>query len=144
MTGYEGENLLLTCLRKMDASCELSDILHYKTGNKKSASNYNGGTIPTKLKEDEIKMIDGNIPFVVKCFYHMEIYVAWHSEVGIGNGKYCVYQSSLKDFEDKQELSYNVMNTGTRDIDRVYFFRGQTGIKRFFTDAVGIQKKETP
>lgn len=143
MTGREGENLLQTCLNQIGASRQISEILYFKTGNRKKSSDYNRGKIVTMLKPDEVKAIRDNIPFVVKCFYHMEIYVAWHSAVGIGSSKYCVYRSSLENFENNQTSTYFVMNTGMQDVDRVYFFRGRAGINRFFTDVVGIKKENT-
>lgn len=143
MTAREGENLLQTCLNQIDASRKISEILYCKTGNRKKASDYNRGEIITTLRPEEIETIKGKVPFVIKCFYHMEIYVAWHSAVGIGSSKYCVYRSSLENFENDQASTYFAMDAVTRDIDRVYFFRGQTGINRFFTDVVGIKKKET-
>lgn len=143
MTAHEGENLLQTCLNQIDASRKISEIMYYKTGNRKKASDYNRGEILTTLRPEEIETIKGKVPFIVKCFYHMEIYVAWHSDIGIGSSKYCVYRSSLEKFEENQESTFYAMSTGARDIDRVYFFRGRMGINSFFTDVVEITKKET-
>lgn len=141
MTKDGGEDLLRTCLAKLDSSIELSKLLCYKTGNRKQAEAYNGENIDTVLYLKDKASIEAGVLAVVKCFYHIEVYVAWHTSIGIGSGKYRVHKSDLIKFENDKKCSYWEVLTGTKDVDKVYFFRNESGIEKFFKDALGIMKQ---
>lgn len=142
MTKDGGEDLLRTCLAKMDSSIELSKLLCYKTGNRKQAEAYNGENIDTELSSKDMVNIKAGVLAVVKCFYHIEVYVAWHASIGIGSGKYRVHKSDLIKFENDIKCNYWEVLTGTRDVDKVYFFRNESGIEKFFKDVLEIKKQE--
>lgn len=79
--------------------------------------------------------------FVVMCFYHIEIYVAWHSDVGIGSSKYCVYRSSLEEFKENQESTFFEMSTGHGILTGFTFSGGEWELTGFLRMPRELKRK---
>lgn len=136
-----GLDKLRTCLFEMDETVRIEDLLLYKYGTKKHTSEYSSASIAADFSSEEIKY-EHNLPVVVKCFIHPEIYAAWHSSVGIGRGKYYVSKSDLEEFERHSEIDYKESVIGNSDLDKVYIFRNNSGIKKFFTNVCKIKEQD--
>lgn len=136
-----GLDKLRTCLFEIDETVKIEDLLLCKYGTKKHISEYSVDSIATDLTSEEIKRAH-NLPVVVKCFIHPEIYAAWHSGVGIGKGKYFVSKSELEEFESHSEIDYKESVIGNSDLDKVYIFRNNSGIKKFFTNVCKIKEQD--
>lgn len=142
MSMKAGKNALRTCLAKLDSSDKIDTLLCYKYGNKKHMTEFQNEDAVAVLTQKESKQIHNGVPFVVKCFIHPEIYVGWHSAVGIGSGKYCIETSRLREFEADTKCDYKRIVTGDKEVDRVYLFRRESGIEKFFENAVGLKKQK--
>lgn len=57
-------------------------------------------------------------------------------------GKYCIETSRLREFEADTEYDYNEIVTGNKKVDKIYLFRRESGIKKFFENVVGLKKQE--
>lgn len=73
---------------------------------------------------------------------HPKIYAGWHSVVGIGSGKYCIETSRLREFEADTDCDFKEIVTGDKEVDRVYLFRKESGIKKFLENVVGPKEQE--
>ena len=142
MSMKAGKNALRTCLAKLDSSAKIDTLLCYKVGNKKCTADYQNNDAGARLTLKESQQVRNGVPFVVKCFIHPEIYAGWHSDVGIGSGKYPIETSRLREFEADTERDYKEIVTGNKEVDRVYLFRRESGIEKFFENVVGIKKQE--
>lgn len=142
MSMKAGENALRTCLAKLDSSAKIDTLLCYKVGNKKCTADYQNNNAVAVLTQKDSKQIRSGVPFVVKCFIHPEIYAGWHSAVGIGSGKYCIETSRLAEFEADTNCDYKAIVTGNKEVDKIYLFRRESGIKKFFENVVGLKKQE--
>lgn len=142
MSTKAGKNALRTCLAKLDSSAKIDTLLCYKVGNKKCTADYQNNNAVAVLTQKESKRIHNGVPFIVKCFIHSEIYAGWHSDVGIGSGKYCIETSRLAEFEADTDCDFKEMVTGGKEMDRVYLFRKESGIKEFFENVVGLKEQE--
>lgn len=138
MTIKDGLNALRTVLLSLNREIAIDELILYVTGNKKHMSEYANDSIVTQLENDENR----NRSFVVKCFIKPEIYVAWHSCVGDGNGKYFVSRSSLVDFEENPQEDYKVFCAGESADNNVYIFRHESGIQKFFKEVLNLKKPE--
>lgn len=141
MAASAGKDFLRTCLAKFGKSAEIDNLLCYKYGNKNSIDAYQNGNADAILTEHDIKRIQGGLPVVVKCFVKSHIYAGWHSGVVIGNGKCKIATSVLKDFETDTEQDYKVIATGSKDEEKVYLFRKESGIEKFFEEVLGLKKQ---
>lgn len=142
MSMKAGKNALRTCLAKRDSSAKIDTLLCYKVGNKKYTADYQNNDAGAKLTPKESQQVRNGVPFVVKCFIHPEIYAGWHSDVGIGSGKYSIETSRLREFEADTERDYKEIVTGNKEVDRVYLFRRESGIEKFFENVVGLKEQE--
>lgn len=79
------------------------------------------------------------VSFVVACYIHMEIYVAWHQSVGLGNGKFAIEKRELMAFENDPACDYKEILIEKND--KVYMFRNETGIASFFEVALPFLNK---
>lgn len=86
----------------------------------------------SKLTPENSTAIRSGVPYVITCFIHLEIYVAWHQSVGIGNGKYIVYKRDLVAFENDPNCDYMESVIGKTEDSKVYIFRNESGFKKFF------------
>lgn len=141
MDRKSGLDRLRTCLFEMDETVKIENLVLYKCGTKKHITEYALASIETSLYQEDYKCVH-DLPVVVKCFVYPEIYVAWHTSVGIGNGKYFVSKSDLEKFENHPENDYKEIVTGDDNLNKVYFFRNASGIKKFFTNALKIEGLE--
>lgn len=126
MTVNEGKALLEECWKDCQMNVPMDDVICYKYGNSKMAGNYQRDTIPAKVEAHEITP---TMQYVVKCFIHLELYVAWSIKTGPGNGKYIAYKKDLLDMEANRNCTYQeklVEGKGT-----AYYFRGKKGIMEF-------------
>ncbi len=138
-----GRDKMRTCLAKMDDSINIDDLILYKYGNKKTEA-YKGTTVEAKLNDAEYEKID-NVAAVVKYFLESGIFVAWRSGAGKANGKYSVRISDLTAFEASEcsdKNDYKEIITGNKDHDRVWLFRNDSGIEKFFSEVLGIKRKK--
>lgn len=142
MSRKKGKDMLRTNLLSMDKSLDIDELLCYKCGNKDRIDNYQNGFAEAKLNKAEIKRIQNVVPVVVKYFCKSEIYAGWHSSVGLGSGKYRVDTAPLKSFESDVECDYRVIVTGHNDDSRIYLFRNNSGIIKFFEDALRIKEQK--
>lgn len=142
MSTKAGKNALRTCLTKLGGLANIDAILCYKYGNKKHMTEFQNEDAVAVLTPKESQQIRNGVPFVVKCFIHPEIYAGWYSDVGIGSGKYCIETSRLREFEADTECDYKEIVTGNKEMDRVYLFRRESGIKKFFVNVVGLKEQE--
>lgn len=142
MSTKAGKNALMTCLAKLGSSANIDALLCYKYGNKKHMTEFQNEDAVAVLTQKESKQIHNGVPFVVKCFIHPEIYAGWHSVVGIGSGKYCIENIRLAEFEADTDCDYKEIVTGNNKVDRVYLFRRESGIEKFFENAVGLKKQK--
>lgn len=143
MSTKAGRNALRTCLQKIDGSLNIDDVLCYKYGSKEHMADFQGKDAGAKLNLAELERVHNGVPSVVKCFIHPEIYAGWHSAVGIGSGKCHVEAKELAEFEADTNTDFKEIVTGQNAEDRVYLFRKDSGIEKFFVDALGIKKKES-
>lgn len=143
MSTKAGRNALRTCLLKMDGSRNIDDVLCYKYGNKEHMADFQGKDAGAILNSAELERIHNGVPSVVKCFIHPEIYAGWHSSVGMGSGKYHVEAKELAEFEADTNCDFKEIVTGENAKDRVYLFRKDSGIERFFVDALRIKKEKS-
>ena len=60
----------------------------------------------------------------------------------MGSGKYCIEASRLREFEADTECDYKKIVTGNKEVDRVYLFRRESGIEKFFENVVGLKKQK--
>lgn len=136
MTTKEGKNLLRRCLAKIDSSLNIDTLLRYKCGTRKHAEDYQRDDIISNLTQADTDILKTGVPFLVTCYIHMEIYVAWHNSVGFGNGKYVVYKRDLMAFESDTECDYKEIIIGKATDTTVYIFRNESGINKFFQKAL--------
>ena len=136
MTKKGGKNFLISCLVNMPAAVDIDELLCYKYGNRKHTEDYQHDIIASKLTEAETTKLKSGVPFVVACYIHMEIYVAWHQSVGLGNGKFAIEKRELVAFENNPACDYKEILTGKTSNDKVYIFRNETGIAKFFEVAL--------
>lgn len=139
MNSKSGKDRLRTCLQGLDNTASIDDIILYKYGNREIRE-YQNNTIDTLLNS-EGRRAARNKNAVVKCFLKSEIYVAWRVCVGIGNGKYSVSKSELEQFETATNTDFKEIITGVEDSDRIYIFRDESGIGKFFTNVLGIRPR---
>lgn len=142
MSTKAGKNALRTCLAKLDSSVNIDALLCYKFGNKKCMAEFQNNDAGAILTPKESQQVRNGVPFVVKCFIHPEIYAGWYSDVGIGSGKYPIETSRLREFEADTGRDYKEIVTGDKEVDRVYLFRRESGIEKFFENAVGLKKQK--
>lgn len=138
MTKKDGLNMLRTVLLSMNREIAIDELILYVTGNKKHMSEYANESILTQIGDD----IKRNCPFVIKCFIKPEIYVAWHSCVGVGSSKYFASRSSLVDFEENSQEDYRVFCAGDSACNNVYIFRHESGIQKFFEKVLNLKNPE--
>lgn len=139
MDSKSGKDRLRTCLQELDDSLQVDDLILYKYGNR-DIRGYQTNVIDSKLISEDYRIIQDKAA-VVKCFLKSEIYVAWRVCVGIGNGKYSVSKSELEQFETATNTDFKEIITGDGDSDRIYIFRGVSGIRNFFTNVLGIKPR---
>ena len=101
-----GKNLLISCLANKTDTCDVNELICYKYGTKEHAEDYQHDIIASKLTEAETTQLKAGVPFVVACYIHMEIYVAWHQSVGLGNGKFAIEKRELMAFENDPACDY--------------------------------------
>lgn len=102
MDTMAGLDRLRTCLLQIDTSAEISDLILYKYGNRIIQEYASNRIITTLTSSEETEIREKS--FVVKCFCHSEIYVAWQSSAGFGNSKYYVSKSELLKFEESSKI----------------------------------------
>lgn len=139
MNSKSGKDRLRTCLQELDKSLQVDDLILYKYGNR-DIRGYQTNVIDSKLISEDYRIIQDKAA-VVKCLLKSEIYVAWRVCVGIGNGKYSVSKSEVEQFEKATNCDFKEIITGTKDSDRVYIFRNESGIKKFFTEVLEINEQ---
>lgn len=142
MATNTGKDILRTCLSKYGKSNEIDSLICYKYGTKEHIEDYQNGNADAILTERDKKRIKGGVPTVVKCFVKSNIYVGWKSSVGIGNGRYQIDTSILKEFNKKNEQDYEMIITGSRDDEKIYLFREGSGIEKFSENVLGLKKQE--
>ena len=125
MTANEGKNYLRACLTKIAPSRDFDNLLCYKYANRKRAEYYQKDEICSYLTRQNRKDLKTGIPFIVTCFIHLEIYAAWHRNVGIGSGKYPVYKRDLINFEKDHTCDYMESIIGKTTDAKVYIFRNE-------------------
>ena len=131
-----GKNFLRTCLAKIDPSRDVDQIFCYKYANRKHAEDYHGEEYVSKLTKEDRKMIKSGASYVITCFGHLELFVAWHQSSGFGSGKYKVSKSDLIAFENDNECDYQGYRIGKTEDARAYIFRNESGFNKFFHDVV--------
>lgn len=136
MTIKEGKNFLRNCLLKCRPNASIDNLICYKYANRQSASDYQSDNIPTYLTQKDYGVLDSGVPYVVKCFIHTGIYVAWPQSIGRVNGKYVVYKRELVEMENDSACHYKDILIGSADDAHVYIFRGEEGILRFFDNVL--------
>ena len=134
----EGKAFLQECLQQCGYQDNIDKLILYKYGNIKHASNYQHDTISTDVDFSEVKP---SVRFVVKCFIHLNIYAAWSTEVGHGNGKFILYKKDLVAMEnDLNCLFSEKLIDGTA---KVYLFRGEKGTIKFIKEKFLIDDSKT-
>lgn len=129
MTINEGRFFLQDCLTQCQKGADIDRLIYYRYGTVKHAENYHYDTIVTDV---DFKKVPSDIKFIVKCFIHLNIYVAWPQEIGRGNGKFIIYKSRLIEMEEKTESTYEKV-----EIDKMeyaYIFRGKEGATKFIKE----------
>lgn len=129
MTSKEGKAFLENCLREHQSDTDIDDCICYKTGNKIEAAAYQGDTIQTDVDWSTQRE---TARFVVKCFVHMGLYVAWPREVGQGAGKYIFYTKDLVAMERDKDCDFREFVIDNSE--KAYVFRGEQGIEQFVKD----------
>lgn len=142
MSKSRGKDLLRTCLMKFDKTARLESYVCCKRGTKNCMNDYQNDNADAVLTENDFKCIQAGATVVVKCFVKSEMYAGWHASAGIGNGKYQVDISILKDFEANTEQDYKVITTGSKDDEKVYLFRKESGAEKFFENVLGLKRPE--
>lgn len=132
MTVDEGKSFLWNCLANIDSSKDIDTLFCYKYASKKHAKDYQHDEIKAMLTTENKTTLKSGVPYVVVCFIHLEIYVAWHQSVGIGNGKYTVYKRDLIEFENDPSCDYMESIVGKTADSKVCIFRNESGFKKFF------------
>lgn len=126
MTVKEGKSFLQECLQKCGYADDIDNLISYKYGNIKLASNYQHDIILTNV---DFSKEAPSIKFVVKCFIHIGVYAAWSEEIGRGNGKFPLYKKDLAAMEDSPDCIFTEkLIDGT---SKVYLFRGEEGVMKF-------------
>lgn len=142
MATNTGKSILRTCLSKFGKSNEIDNLICYKYGTKEHIADYQNGNADAVLTERDTKRIKSGVSAVVKYFIKSNIYAGWHSSVGIGSGRYQIDTTILEKFEKDSEQDYKVIVTGSKDNDRIYLFRKESGIEKFFENVLGLKKQE--
>lgn len=126
MTQSEGKAFLQDCLAQCQSTADIDTLICCKYGTKEHASAYQTDEIKADVKHSEEK---SGIKFIVKCFKHMGIYVAWHVRTGNSNGKYIAYKKDLVSMENEPKPTYKevVINRN----EKAYFFKGREGVIEF-------------
>ena len=126
MTTMEGKALLQNGLEQCQRKMDIDAIILYLYGTAKKAEEYHNDEIKSDVKPNRMK---SGIKYVVKCFIHMGIYVAWPIEIGRGSGKFIAYKKDLLAMETDIECNYKRILIEKNG--EAYYFRGEDGIKKF-------------
>lgn len=126
MTSKEGKAFLEDCLKKYHSDADINDCICYKTGNKTEAAAYQKDTIQTNVDWSKQKQ---KVMFVVKCFTHLGIYVAWPKGIGQESGTYIFYTKDLVAMENDHRCTFREIVI--EDSEKAYIFRGEEGVKKF-------------
>ncbi len=119
-----GKALLNECMGICKCTNQMENII-YKSGNRQSAAAYQHDTITTSLLPKELK---ANARYVIKYFYHMNIFAAWDIEAGRGSNKYLCYKRNLEEIENGQ---LPVFSEVCVENYQMYLFRGRDGVMEF-------------
>ena len=129
MTIAEGKAFLQNCLEQCKSEANIDEFVYYKYGTNKKADEYNKDEIPTNV---DLSKVVPEIKYIVKCFIHMEIYVAWPIEIGRGNGRFIAYKKDLLSMEIDRDCPYKKAKIAKNG--EAYYFRGEDGVKRFIQE----------
>lgn len=132
MTVNESKNFLRHCLKSIAPLQDIDTLFCCKYANRKRAEEYQKDEIVSKLTAENRKSVNAGVPYVVTCFIHLEIYVAWHQSVGKGNGKYTVYKRDLVAFENTLANDYMECVVGDAEDSIAYIFRNESGFTKFY------------
>lgn len=127
MTKQEGKDLLADCLRQLNCTTDLSELIIYKYGNAKDPAKYQRDVIRTDI---DFSKENPSAQYVVKCFIHMGIYAAWKREICYGAGKCDIYKKDLIAMTQNSECYCETLfNTD----ETIYWFKGKKGIEQFIS-----------
>ncbi len=131
MTIEEGKVLLQSCFEKCGYKEKADDIIIYKYGNKTHINMYQGNKISAKVDKKEYS---NSIRYIVKCFIHTEIYVAWEAKDFRFKDTYICYKSTLEEME-KGNLG-NWYESPENGNEKFYLFKGREGVMKFACDKI--------
>lgn len=130
----QGKETLRNCLEQVAPELNLDALISYRTGNRKHAQDYQDPEIITDLTDNDKAAIAKGATYIVKCFYHFDVYVAWNVESGKARGKYVVYRDDVKNMENGLSGDYdkrNISGAGGEKDYKAYLFKGESGIVQF-------------
>jgi hypothetical protein len=129
MTKKEGKAFLCDCLQKCGCVADIDELIVYTYGTADKADTYRSDTIVGNI---DFSKVPTTVRYVVKCFIHMGIYVAWPQEVCRGSGKCIAYKKDLAAMEDGPNCNYK--ETTLHGDIKIYWFRGEAGAEKFITE----------
>lgn len=132
MTVQEGKALLEECFRQFHCKSTFDKLFCYKYGNQAHARDYQHDKIKTDA--DFSKAENAKVAFVVKCFIHMNFYVAWPKAADNGNGVFYAYKKDLIDMEQCPDGTCKTVLT--ENDENSYYFKGREGIMQFMKQNV--------
>ena len=106
MTTKEGKNFLRDCLLELNPTANIDSLICYKYANKERITYYQRDDITTTLREKDFTALKRGVLFVVTCFIHAEIYVAWPQSIGSGNGKFIIYKRELVEVNNSPDCVF--------------------------------------
>lgn len=133
MTKTEGKAFLEDRLTEYQSADDLEKLICYKTGTRKEAAAYQKDVIFTTV---DLSKERPEIRYIVKCFIHMELYVAWPKKIGQGNGKYIFYKKDLAAMERETKCTFR--EVVIKDSAKAYIFRGEEGADKFIKECLGL------
>lgn len=139
MSLKEGKDLMRTCLEQIAPERNVDKLFQFKSGTKKHASEYQKQEVTINLTADEIDKMKKGIPYFVDYFIYFGVYAAWEKEVCEDSGKCIIHREDLERMEEDSDLSYKEVKIGDNMNSRLYFFRGEKGIKQFF-NTIGLDR----
>lgn len=136
MTVKEGKNFLRDCLLELNPTADIDSLICYKYSNRQDISNYQRDDITVNLREKDFETLERGALFVVTCFIHAEMYVAWPQSIGRGNGKFIIYKRELVEINNSSNCDFKAVLIGSAKDAHAYIFRGKQGILKFYRNII--------